>query len=348
MAITSKVNMVLHGDGSAHIYKHDAFKPLSSFEADKFHDAGEHRSVPRTRYDYDVCESFDLVVSNPPFGINLAAETKSKVSNTYSLKSTSNSESLFLERCHQLLKPGGRLAVVLPESLLNTTDSANVRLLLYRFFNIKSIVALPRNVFIDTPTLTSLLFAQKKTEEEVDEWDTAWQSAKNNVDQKVSQAKNNLRSLDDSATTSDVQRVFLDALSPVVDASSWIRKGGANPEIMSVDLPSDIDSVDDAVDYYERFLGYAGFDDIKRNYIFESVASELNYDFQVFQVDEVGYKLSRRSEQTRPNQLCNFVSQESNSEVPNLHLTNDSVSVEVDDSNPRTILDYIASRVEWN
>src|SRR6185437_15277726 len=87
------------------------------------------------------------------------------------------SEAHFLERWYQLLKPGGRLGVVVPESLLNSPDNADARLFLYRMFWVRAIVALPRNLFIDTPTLTSLLFAQKKSGGEVASWDKAWNVA---------------------------------------------------------------------------------------------------------------------------------------------------------------------------
>jgi type I restriction enzyme M protein len=69
MAITAKVNMVLHGDGSAHIFKYDAFSQLSSYSDARLRPVGDDslRSIPRARYNPDVCEPFDLVsLSKPP------------------------------------------------------------------------------------------------------------------------------------------------------------------------------------------------------------------------------------------------------------------------------------------
>lgn len=94
--------------------------------------------------------------------MTLSSETVRQLGKTFALSESTSSESLFIERCFQLLKPNGRLGLVLPESVFNTVDNMQVRLFLYRMFKIKAIVSLPRNVFIDTPTLTSLLFAQKK------------------------------------------------------------------------------------------------------------------------------------------------------------------------------------------
>lgn len=132
MAITAKVNMVLHGDGSAHMFKEDAFKPFSVYRNSKLRAIGDsQRSISKASYPYDMCESFDVVLSNPPFGITLSNETKRTLSKTFSLPVSMPSEALFMERCFQLLKPKGRLGIVLPESILNATDLLPVRKFIY-------------------------------------------------------------------------------------------------------------------------------------------------------------------------------------------------------------------------
>jgi len=68
MAMTAKLNMVLHGDGVAHLFKEDAFKPMSAY-----HDAclrpvsAPVRSLPENVYPPNMCETFDVVISNPSF-----------------------------------------------------------------------------------------------------------------------------------------------------------------------------------------------------------------------------------------------------------------------------------------
>ena len=96
MAITAQVNMVLHGDGSAHIYKWDSLRPLSDGPDRRLQPipAGR-RSVPAAGYSPDVSEQFDVIVSNPPFGITLAPETQRAVSTNFTLGSAASSESLF-------------------------------------------------------------------------------------------------------------------------------------------------------------------------------------------------------------------------------------------------------------
>lgn len=69
----------------------------------------------------------------------------------------------------------GRLAVVLPESVFDTKENKYIRLFLYRHFNLKAIVSLPQLAFAPyTSTKTSLLFATKKTKEEIEAYDAAW------------------------------------------------------------------------------------------------------------------------------------------------------------------------------
>jgi type I restriction enzyme M protein len=92
----SKSKYGLHGDGSAHIYKYDAFKDFNLYDANKLRVAPENmRSIPRAKYSFDTTESFDLVVSNPPFGVTLNSDTKSKLSKVFSLREALPSESLF-------------------------------------------------------------------------------------------------------------------------------------------------------------------------------------------------------------------------------------------------------------
>ena len=173
MAITAKVNMVLHGDGSAHVFKTDGLLPLSSYPDPKLRQTAEPtRTIPRDRYSPDLAESFDLILTNPPFGTTLSSDARRGLGRSFSLPSTTPSEQLFLERWFQLLRAGGRLGAVVPESLLNTGDATTARMFLFRCFWIRAVVSLPRNMFIDTPTLTSLLFAQKKSAGQIERWDS--------------------------------------------------------------------------------------------------------------------------------------------------------------------------------
>lgn len=168
LALSTKVNMLLRQDGQTHIYHDDGLAPLSSYRETRFR-GRPHQDV--SVYSKLVAESFDVVISNPPFSITLDPHTIASLEKSFELCREVNSESLFLERWYQLLKPKGRLGVVLPESFFSTRENLGARLFLFAHFNIKAVVSLPKEAFEPwTPTRTSLLFAEKKTLDEERVW----------------------------------------------------------------------------------------------------------------------------------------------------------------------------------
>jgi type I restriction enzyme M protein len=339
MAVTARVNMVLHGGGSGRLFKYDALKPLSAYADERLRPAGDaDRTLPRSSYPCDVAESFDLVVSNPPFGVTLSPEAAAARETTFSLKGSTSSECLFLERWFQLLKPGGRLGVVVPESFLNASGATEARLFLYRMFWIRAIVALPRNLFLETPTRTSLLFAQKKTRDAVARWDEAWGAAEAACRDQLQRAAAFLRQCRRNAGVglADVAWGFLAELRPLVSEESRLAR-----------LPAEIATARDACRHYADLMKRAGFQAILRNHLFSEVVKTQDYEYPVYVVEEVGYKLSKRKERIRPNQLCYFRGVHSGKEQPNLHLADEGVELVVDVQNPQRILDYIRRDVTW-
>jgi len=168
LAMSTKVNMVLRRDGNTHVYKADGLAPLHSFQAHRL--KGSPHPDPSV-YSKDVANAFDAIISNPPFSITLDPQTIRQLHGSFELAGESNSENLFVERWYQLLRPGGRLGVVLPESFFSTRENLDARLFLFAHFNVKAVVSLPRHAFEPwTPTRTSLLFAQKKTVAEEQRW----------------------------------------------------------------------------------------------------------------------------------------------------------------------------------
>ena len=95
-------------------------------------------------------------------------------------------EVLFIERCLNLLKPGGRMGIVLPEGVLNNSNLQKVREFVESKAKILLIVSIPQDVFIASGATVkpSLLFFRKFTENEADEYQSIKSFAMNTVEAK--------------------------------------------------------------------------------------------------------------------------------------------------------------------
>ena len=124
--------------------------------------------------------SVDVVMTNPPFGSKISVG--GHVLDQYQLgktwkankktgrwdqlsKSAKNRppQILFIERCLDLLKPGGRLAAVLPDGVLGNHSAGYVRAYIQNLADVVGIVDLPLETFLpSTSTKTSLLVLRKR------------------------------------------------------------------------------------------------------------------------------------------------------------------------------------------
>ena len=145
-----------------------------------------------------------------------------------------------------------------------------------------------------------------------------------------------------------MQSRLLNALRPIVDETSWFLKRGRNAELRNLQLPPTVESVREAVDYYKETLRLAGFNSLLRSYTFAQLVDKFDYDYPVFAVGEVGYKLSKRKERSRPNELCRFLGVSSDKEYPNLHLADEPVRLAIDVEHPERVLDHIRKTVTWD
>ena len=240
LGLATKVNMILHGDGSTNIFVKSG---LESFEEYATYDRSHGLAVTKSKgekspYSKDCNEEFDYIFTNPPFSISLSGDEKRQLDKNFLLGSNSASENLFIERWYQLLRAGGKFVAVIPETILDSSSSTNIRLFLFRYFNINAIISLPYVAFKPfTSTKTCIVFAEKKTDREVEAWANAWQTqeaeyrslvkgykSKNEVARLVSATE--LLSLDQDLTSlgslSADHESELDQI--IKDGSSWIFK----------------------------------------------------------------------------------------------------------------------------
>jgi len=323
LATATKVNMVGHGDGSANIEAKDAL-----FDFEKFTKAKLQVKKSKDIYPKPVNEQFDVVISNPPFSVTVERDTAKEFPTVFiwgekiaerlrkaKKKKEVSTENLFIERWYQLLRPKGRLGVVLPESVFDTTANRYIRLFLYKYFWIKAVVSLPHLAFAPyTMTKTSLLFAEKKTPEEVKEWDKLWN--------KYSAEYNGLR-----------QKI--DELFKTKKESTDYQKNKARLINKLLELLGDnFEKIDKKLNIKEIKEKYE--DEIQlvdsEWWVFKKVSEELNYKIFMAHAEEIGYKRGVRGEEVRENQLFQ---------------TDEEGNLVIDTNNPKTILDYLRNYVTW-
>lgn len=157
MVRIAMTDMRLHGDGHSNIRCIDSLLPFENY-SDLYR------------------ETFDLVMTNPPFGVNLTPSSLLQLG-PFSLASSSRSsvslEIVALERCLQLLRPGGRLAIVLPDGVLSNRKTGSVREWVRGQAKVKAVFSLPVETFspFGATIKTSILVLRKLAAGEVDEGD---------------------------------------------------------------------------------------------------------------------------------------------------------------------------------
>lgn len=184
----TKMNMVMNNDGSGNILQLNTLLPPQEWSEQtkqqlakalnlNVNEIRNHRSIGL----------FDMIVTNPPFGAKIRIDDRQILEQfeiahiwrkddkgnwfkTDRLQSSVPPEQLFIERVFQLLKEGGRTAIVLPDSILGAPGLAHIRHWLIKNTKIIASIDLHADTFQPrNGTQCSILFLQKKTKQEIDE-----------------------------------------------------------------------------------------------------------------------------------------------------------------------------------
>lgn len=161
LARVAKAMMLIAGDGRTNIFRVNTLDPR------------EWVNRPDGLAGAVADGSYDVVMTNPPFAGNV---TQPEILGGYDLSYKGDPRAnrrsarvsrdlLFIERAIRFLRPGGRMAVVLPQGTLNNVNSSFVRQWLLERARILAVVGLHSNSFKPfTNTKTSVLFLQKNGE----------------------------------------------------------------------------------------------------------------------------------------------------------------------------------------
>ncbi|MGP3920447.1 N-6 DNA methylase [Nonomuraea sp. 10N515B] len=198
-ARTAKMNMIMHGDGHGGIHWHDGLVDINGIFEGRFNvvvtnppfgatvtssqriGSGPETDVPddpdykrrqQRRYGKDWLDAHKRVIS----------ARGQKILDQFEIgkiASSRKTEQMFLERCLRLLRPGGRLGIVLPNGNLNASSQAWLRRWGEGKAFLRAVVALPPETFkFSGASITaSVLFMQKFTEDDAQRWEQCWADA---------------------------------------------------------------------------------------------------------------------------------------------------------------------------
>lgn len=163
----AKMNMIIHDDGHTNVITADGL--LSPSEIEKI--------TKNIGFKYN---RFDFIITNPPFGAVIKRSEKNYLSNyDYGKKEADwldikgkiliekrenqNTEILFIEQCHNYLKEGGYLAIVIPDGILTNSSLQYVRDGIEDKYRLIAVVSMPQTAFSATGAgvKSSLLFLKK-------------------------------------------------------------------------------------------------------------------------------------------------------------------------------------------
>lgn len=160
IARVCKMNMIIHDDGHTNVIGSDT---LVGFD-----------KIQKINKEFKE-DSFDLILSNPPFGATIKKKENDYIKN-FDLgkrgdkeKDTQKSEVLFIERCIEFSKSGtGRIAIVVPEGIMTNASLQYVRDYILEHCELQASISLPESAFshFGAGIKSSVLFLRKKAKKE--------------------------------------------------------------------------------------------------------------------------------------------------------------------------------------
>jgi len=167
----SKAYMAIIGDGKSGIVCEDSLENPQNWNE-------------KTRIKIDL-NKFSVLLTNPPFGSKIPVSGEDKLKQYElahkwkqdkktgewekgKLKDKEAPQILFVERCLQLLKDGGRMAIVLPDGIYGNNSLGYIRSWLLERTKIVAIIDVPTETFMpNTPTKTTIMILQKLPKDKI-------------------------------------------------------------------------------------------------------------------------------------------------------------------------------------
>jgi type I restriction enzyme M protein len=203
------MNMIMHGDGHGGIHYHDGLLDINGIFNGRFDlvltnppfgsNVGSDQRVggsDETRVPTD--EAYLARCRERGYGeaweeshqrLLAAAAAKTPILDLFEIGKAKNNrptELIFVERSLNLLKPGGRMGIVLPDGNLNNPSLAWLRRWAEGRAKLLAVISLPEETFksSNATVKASLVFLSKFTEDESTGWEAAWTQAHSDLDAK--------------------------------------------------------------------------------------------------------------------------------------------------------------------
>ena len=174
IARTAKMNMIIHDDGHTNVINEDGLLLPSVIE----------ERTGNKGFQYN---SFDFIITNPPFGSTIKQTEAAYLKNfktgwkdvtwldtkgsSTTQRATQSTEVLFLEQCYYFLKPKGYLAMVIPDGILTNSSLQDIRNRLEEWYRIVAVVSLPGDAFahFGAGVKSSVIFLRKNSNQRLDD-----------------------------------------------------------------------------------------------------------------------------------------------------------------------------------
>ncbi len=179
MVMLAQLNMLLNGDGEA-VLEHKSDKGSITWKFAKQGGLTELKPNLNKSGNWDnktQLKKFDVVLTNPPFGEDRKWEPKTKQeekqAEMYELWNIARSGKwidlglVFLENAYRILNKGGRMGIIVSNSIASIDRWNKARQWLMEKMRIVALFDLPANVFADTGVNTTLIVAYKPKENDL-------------------------------------------------------------------------------------------------------------------------------------------------------------------------------------
>ena len=167
---TAKMNMIIHDDGHTNVVTSDGLLSPEDLRV-------------KTNNDEFIENSFDYIITNPPFG-STVKQTEKAYLHQYKLatkevdwlnpnskasdRPSQSTEVLFIEQAEKYLVNGGYLAIVIPDGILTNSSMQYVRDYISDTFRVVAVISMPQTAFSanGAGVKSSVMFLKKYSFEE--------------------------------------------------------------------------------------------------------------------------------------------------------------------------------------